>query len=87
MGVRGTYPAIVEGSDSERTGTSWGELGYEDAATVETPRGLRTEGTEEGEAHPNRNVGELPTRDELDEVGSWSTIEKSDSAGSPSGNS
>jgi hypothetical protein len=31
-----TYPYIVEGSDSPRTGTSWGVLGVEGEAPVET---------------------------------------------------
>src|SRR5437762_9305114 len=29
----GSYPDIIEGSDSERTGTSWGLLGVEDEST------------------------------------------------------
>jgi hypothetical protein len=83
----GTYPDIVEGSDSERTGTSWGVQGVEDAEVVETPGGPRSEGTGEGDASPNRNTGERSGRDELRNVGSWSTIDTEDSAGSPTGNS
>jgi hypothetical protein len=73
---------IIEGSDSERTGTSWGLPGRE-AAEVQTPSGTAQEG--EGEAHPNRNTGDRLTRDELQNVGSWSTIDTDDSTGSPSG--
>jgi hypothetical protein len=76
------YEGIIEGSDSERTGTSWGLPGREDDE-VETRAGAAQEG--EGEVHPNRNTGERVTRDELDNVGSWSTIDRDDSAGSPSG--
>jgi hypothetical protein len=83
----GTYPDIVEGSDSLRTGTNWGVDASEDAETVETPRGVVAEGTEAGEAHPNRNTGAVLSRDDLEDVGSWSTIDTDDSAGSPSGNS
>ena len=75
----GSHPDIVEGSDSERTGTSWGLPG------VEGGRGR--EGEEEGQAHPNRNTGTGVAREDLDNVGSWSTIDKADSAGSPTGNS
>ena len=85
--MQGTYPDIIEGSDSERTGTSWGIPGVEDAADVEVGNRIVAEGIEEGEAHPNRNTGARLTHDELKEVGSWSTIDKADSAGSPSGNS
>ncbi len=75
---------IIEGSDSERTGTSWGLPGR-DASEVETPEGALQEGEGEGEAHPNRNTAGRLTRDDLENVGSWSTIDKADSAGSPSG--
>jgi len=85
--MQGTYPDIIEGSDSERTGTSWGIPGVEDAAEVEVGNQIVTEGKEEGEAHPNRNSGARLSRDELKDVGSWSTIDKGDSAGSPTGNS
>ncbi len=73
-------PDIVEGSDSERTGTSSGVVGVREATS---------EGEGEGQDHPNRNTGERQavTRDELQNVGSWSTIDTSDNAGSPSGNS
>ncbi|MDQ3703794.1 MAG: hypothetical protein M3437_00965 [Chloroflexota bacterium] len=80
------YGDIIEGSDSERTGTSWGLPGREDNE-VEVGASAVQEGEGEDEAHPNRNTGERLTRDELDNVGSWSTIDKdkADSAGSPSG--
>ena len=76
----GSYPDIVEGSDSERTGTSWGDAGLRDAVD---------EDERKGQTHPNRNTGERQdvTRDELQDVGSWSTIDTNDNAGSPSGNS
>ena len=83
----GTYPDIVEGSDSERTGTSWGVQGVEDAAVAETPHGEGAEGTGDKEASPNRNTGDRSARDDLQNVGSWSTIDTNDSAGSPTGNS
>lgn len=75
---------IIEGSDSERTGTSWGLPGRENADNVEVGKASVDEG-EDDEAHPNRNTGDRLTRDELENVGSWSTIDKTDSAGSPSG--
>ena len=78
--IQGSYPDIIEGSDSERTGTSWGLPGVEDDAGID-------EGDDAGELHPNRNTGARLSRDELQDVGSWSTIDKGDSAGSPSGNS
>ena len=71
-GQSGTYPDIVEGSDSPRTGTSWGHTSVE---------------ADEADVHPNRNTGGQVMREDLDNVGSWSTIETTDSAGSPSGNS
>jgi len=85
--IQGSYPDIIEGSDSERTGTSWGLPGIEDKARVETGSTSATEGEGEGDLHPNRNTGERLNRDQLQDVGSWSTIEKGDSAGSPTGNS
>jgi hypothetical protein len=87
--VEGTFPQIIEGSDSERTGTSWGLPAVENAPTVETPQGKMAEGEgDDGAAAPTRNVGERIQRDSLADVGSWSTIDpdKQDSAGSPSGN-
>ena len=78
------YGDIIEGSDSERTGTSWGLPGREDSQ-VEIGASTAQEGEGEDEAHPNRNAGERLTRDELQNVGSWSTIDTDDSAGSPSG--
>ena len=85
--VKGSYPDIVEGSDSERTGTSWGRLGVEEAPTVSTPKGDLPEGEDPGDAAPNRNLGERLSRDELRDVGSWSTIDDRSSPGSPTGNS
>ncbi|MFL5733361.1 MAG: hypothetical protein ACJ78Q_09175 [Chloroflexia bacterium] len=85
--VGGSYPDIVEGSDSERTGTSWGLSGVEDADTLSTPMGDRPEGEGQNEASPNRNTGDRLSRDELSDVGSWSTIDDHSSAGSPTGNS
>lgn len=84
---RGTYPDVIEGSDSERTGTSWGLSGVEEAPTVSTPSGEMPEGDKPGEASPNRNTGDRLTRDDLNDVGSWSTMDKEGSGGSPSGNS
>ncbi len=78
------YGDIIEGSDSERTGTSWGLPGRE-ANEVQTSASRAREGEGEGEAHPNRNTGDRLTRDELQNVGSWSTIDTDDSAGSPTG--
>lgn len=83
----GTYPDIVEGSDSERTGTSWGVDGVEEGAGVETDEGEQSEGAGAEDANPNRNVGDRSQRDPLQDVGSWSTIETDDTAGSPTGNS
>ena len=83
----GTYPDLVEGSDSARTGTSWGVLGREDAERVDAPRGNMAEGEGDGQASPNRNTGEVSARDRLRDTGSWSTIDTDDSAGSPTGNS
>jgi hypothetical protein len=80
----GNEYGIIEGSDSERTGTSWGLPAIE-AAEVQTPSGTAQEGEDEDEAHPNRNTGDRLTRDELQNVGSWSTIDSDDSAGSPTG--
>ena len=76
---------IIEGSDSERTGTSWGLPGREDASGVEVGRASVEEGEDEGEVHPNRNTANRLTKDDLKDVGSWSTIDKTDSAGSPTG--
>lgn len=81
----GSYPDVVEGSDSAATGTSWGQPGSDSAAAVQTPSGALSEGEGEGEASPTRNASDNPTRDELDNVGSWSTIDNADSAGSPTG--
>ena len=78
------YGEIIEGSDSERTGTSWGLPGRE-TGEIQTSTGAVREGEGEAEAHPNRNTGDRVMRDDLENVGSWSTIDTDDSAGSPSG--
>jgi hypothetical protein len=85
--VEGSYPDIIEGSDSERTGTSWGLPGVEGAPTAGTPRGDLPEGDSSDAASPNRNTGERLSRDDLADVGSWSTIDDHSSPGSPTGNS
>ena len=85
--IEGSYPDIIEGSDSERTGTSWGLPGVEEDARVETGSRLATEGENRGDTHPNRNPGARLSHDELKDVGSWSTIDTDDTAGSPTGNS
>ncbi|MEO8285708.1 MAG: hypothetical protein ABI670_04685 [Chloroflexota bacterium] len=83
-----TYPDIVEGSDSERTGTSWGLVADPTADLVNTPDGLKTEGESKDQAHPNRNTGDRLTHDDLSDVGAWGTMDKNNSsAGSPTGNS
>src|SRR4051812_27295615 len=61
----GTYPDIVEGSDSERTGTSWGVRPVEEGEEVETPSGAQSEGSEEGQVQANRNTGDTTARDKL----------------------
>jgi hypothetical protein len=71
----GTYPDIVEGSDSERTGTSWGLPASEGVETVATPEGQIPEGEGEGEAHPSRNTGGGHDDDDLDDVGAWGTMD------------
>jgi len=85
--VEGSYPAIVEGSDSERNGTSWGLPGAVAAPTSGTPRGDMPEGDGPGKAAPNRNTGDRLSGDELQDVGSWSTNEGQNGAGSQTGNS
>ncbi len=85
--VEGTYPAIIEGSDSERTGTSWGLPPVERALTVETPQGKMAEGDEPGEAAPNRNTADRLAQEQRREIGSWSTIDNDAGAGSSTGNS
>src|SRR5207253_10913574 len=82
-----SYPQVIEGSDSERTGTSWGLPAIEDAPTVNTPRGEMPEGEGPDRATPNRNTGEVTQRDQLDDVGAWGTMGTSGSPGSPTGNS
>lgn len=83
----GRNPAIIEGSDSERTGTSWGLPGVENAPVASTPGGATSEGEGPGDAHPNRNTHLAETRDELDDVGAWGTMKKTGSAGSPTSSS
>ena len=82
-----TLPDVIEGSDSERTGTSWGLPGRDDGDAVATPQGPMPEGEGEGEAHPNRNTGDSRTRDSLDNVGAWGTMNSEGSTGSPAGSS
>ncbi len=82
-----SYRQIIEGSDSERTGTSWDLPAREDAPTVSTPHGEMPEDEGQGEASPNRNTGEVTQRDRLDDVGAWGTMGTSGSPGSPTGNS
>lgn len=79
--ISGSYPDIVDGSDSERTGTSWGIPAHEEAANVEVAGQARAEGEGAGEAAPNRNTAVDVTKDDLRNVGSWSTIETDDTAG------
>jgi hypothetical protein len=81
------YEEIIEGSDSERTGTSRSLPGRQRGGDVQAGHALAPEGEQTGQAHPNRNTGSVTSRDELGEVGSWSTIHTHDSAGSPTGNS
>jgi hypothetical protein len=78
---------IIEGSDSERTGTSWGLPAIDEAPTVSTPVGELPEGDAPDKASPNRNTDDPTEPDSLDNLGSWSTIKKTGSAGSPTGNS
>src|SRR3954451_3540274 len=68
------YQQIIEGSDSERTGTSWGLPGIEE---------------DDSQARPNRNTGDVLSRDDLRDVGAWGTMDDSGagSPGSPTGNS
>lgn len=75
--IEGTYPDIIEGSDSERTGTSWGLPAIE-----ETPHAQAKAGDDRP---PDSNAAVDPTKDELRNVGSWSTIHTDDTAGEPSG--
>jgi hypothetical protein len=82
-----SYQEIIEGSDSERTGTSRSLPGRQRGADIQAGQGLSPEGEAQGQAHPNRNTGSGMSRDELNNVGSWSTIDNQDSAGSPTGNS
>ena len=82
-------PDLVEGSDSERTGTTWGLPGVDNWPTVLTPEGEMAEGTGPGRAGPNRNTRQRGVTDPTYMVGSWSTIDEGEgksSAGSPSGN-
>jgi hypothetical protein len=80
---------LVEGSDSERTGTTWGLPGVDNWPTVLTPEGEMPEGYGPGRAEPNRNTGRRGAADPTYMVGSWSTIDDNEqrmSGGSPSGN-
>jgi hypothetical protein len=82
-------PPLVEGSDSERTGTTWGLPAVDNWPTVSTPEGEMPEGFGPGRAEPTRNAGRRGGSDPTYMVGSWSTIDDQDgkmSAGSPSGN-
>jgi hypothetical protein len=86
---RAEAPDMIEGSDSVRTGTTWGLPGVDDAPTVLTPEGEMPEGYGPGRASPNRNTGRRGATDPTYMVGSWSTIDQGEgemSAGSPSGN-
>ena len=85
--VKGTYPDFIEGSDSPRTGTSWGLRAVEEAPTVTTPEGVKPEGTGPGDAQPTRNTGDSLAPDELDDVGSWSTFRPWRSGGPPTSES
>jgi hypothetical protein len=79
---------LVEGSDSERTGTTWGLPGVDDWPTVLTPDGVMPEGYGPGRAEPNRNTGRRGAADPTYMVGSWSTIDDNEtrtSGGSPGG--
>ena len=84
-GIEGTYPDIVEGSDSPRTGTSWGSSFSETEPTVHTPQGFLPEGEGPGQAHINRNHGDSTQPDPLDNVGGWSTMGTGDSSGGQQG--
>ena len=86
---RSEAPDIIEGSDSARTGTTWGLPGVDNWPTVLTPEGEMPEGVGPGRASPTRNSGRRGTADATYMVGSWSTIDDEEgrmSAGSPSGN-
>lgn len=82
-------PPLIEGSDSERTGTTWGLPAVDNWPTVNTPEGEMPEGYGPGRAEPTRNTGIRGASDPTYMVGSWSTIDDNEgnmSAGSPSGN-
>ncbi|HET9494537.1 MAG TPA: hypothetical protein VFR15_09920 [Chloroflexia bacterium] len=86
---RSEGPDLVEGSDSERTGTTWGLPGVDNWPTVLTPEGEMPEGYGPGRAEPNRNTGRRGMPDPTYMVGGWSTIDDNEtrmSGGSPSGN-
>jgi hypothetical protein len=86
---RDEEPDLIQGSDSARTGTTWGLPGVDDAPTVLTPEGEMPEGYGPGRASPNRNTGQRGAADPTYMVGSWSTIDDGEgkmSAGSPTGN-
>ncbi len=85
--IQDTYPDIIEGSDSERTGTSWGLPPDETAPTVNTPQGEMPEGSGPGKASPTRNEGNRSKPDPLHDIGAWGTMGEEGSAGSPTGGS
>lgn len=66
------YMDIIEGSDSERTGTSSGRPGVEQG---------------DSRARPNRNTGQMPTSEDLRDLGAWGTMSDSGASGpgSPTG--
>ena len=66
---------IVEGSDSEQTGTSWGLPPVEDTSQEYTPRG------------EDRSAEEPSERNRLDDVGAWKTMNTNSSPSPPTGNS
>lgn len=76
--IEGTYPAIIEGSDSERTGTSWGIPAIEDPNAPDSQGGLQAAREDVDEASD-------PTKEQLKDIGSWSTIHNNDTAGEPTG--
>jgi hypothetical protein len=86
---RADGPDLIEGSDSERTGTTWGLPPIDNWPTVLTPEGEMPEGYGPGRAAPNRNTGRRGGPDPTYMVGGWSTIDDNEqrmSGGSPTGN-
>jgi hypothetical protein len=78
--------SIIEGSDSESTGTSWGLPAVEDATPGASGKSSGQQG-QGAERAASRNMADTPTKDELKDVGAWSTMGTGNSAGSPTGNS